>query len=277
MRAIAVRVPTADAELAADRLWVAGASAVEELAIDGASVELRTVLGSDDAVARRRLGTVPSSWRVVFVDVDDTPAESWRAFAEPIVVGRRLEITPAWLAPAPRPGVLSIAIEPAGSFGLGDHPTTRLSAGAVDRLTMAGDRVLDVGCGSGVLSIVAACRGAARIVAIDVSEAAREATVANAAANGVLDRVEASTTPIGEIVGNFELVVANILAPTLVAMADHLVRLTAPDGHLVISGVLSGRYDHVVDALAPMRVVSEEHLDGWSAVVLRPQHGADLG
>ncbi|MEJ7800820.1 MAG: 50S ribosomal protein L11 methyltransferase [Ilumatobacter sp.] len=277
MREISVLVPVGDAELAADRLWGAGAQAVEELAVDDSCVELRTILGSDDAVARERLGDVPRSWQVGFVDVDDAPAETWREFAEPIRVGDRLEIRPAWLTETPRPGVLSIPIEPAGSFGLGDHPTTRLSAAAVDRLTVHGARVLDVGCGSGVLAILAAHRGAQHVVAIDVSDAAREATVANAAENGVLERIDASTTPVGAVTGAFDLVVVNILAPVLVAMAADLIRLTARGGHLVISGILTGGYDHVVDALAPMRVVTVEHLDGWSAVVLRSQDRLDLG
>lgn len=271
-----MRVPPADAELAADRLWCAGARAVEELDVDGEQVELRTILGSDDAAARERLGDVPPAWQVGFVDVDVTPAETWRAFAEPIPVGDRLEIRPAWLTELPRPGVLSIPIEPAGSFGLGDHPTTRLSAAAIDRLMVGGERVLDVGCGSGVLAILAAHRGAERVVAIDISEAAREATVANATRNAVLERIEVSTAPVGAVAGEFELVVANILAPALMAIAADLIRLTSRTGHLVISGILSDGYDHVVDALAPMRVVTVEHLDGWSAVVLRAQEGCDL-
>lgn len=276
MRVISLRVPSAEAELAADRLWGAGAQAVEELAVDASWVELRTILASDDAVARQRLGDVPPSWEVGFVDVDDTPAQTWRAFAEPILVGDHLEIRPAWLTEMPRPGVLSILIEPAGSFGLGDHPTTRLSAAAIDRLMVGGERVLDVGCGSGVLAILAAHRGAERVVAIDVSETAREATVANASRNAVLDRIDVSTTPVGAVAGDFELVVANILAPALIAMAADLIRLTSRAGHLVISGILTDGYHHVVDALAPMRVVNVEHLDGWSAVVLRPQQRFDL-
>jgi ribosomal protein L11 methyltransferase len=165
-----------------------------------------------------------------------------------------------------------VAIEPGGAFGLGNHPTTRLSAAAVERLTGEGSgvtSVLDVGCGSGVLAIIAAARGATRVIAIDIAEAAREATVANAAANGVGHLVEASTDALAQIDGACDLVLANILAPTLIALAPELQRVLAPDGALVISGVLDGGYDHVIVALAPLRVVRVDVLEGWAALELR--------
>lgn len=275
MRVICLTVPAAEAELAADRLWAAGARAVEELASDGGRAELRTVLADDDVVATGRLGKLPAGWQVRFVEVDERPAETWREFARPVEVSDRLVIRPAWLPivglpSVGRPGVLEVSIEPGGSFGLGDHPTTRLSAAAVDRVVRDDDLVLDVGCGSGVLAIVAALRGAASVVAIDVAEPARTATLANAAANGV-ELAEVSTRPIAAVAGVFDLVVANILAPALVAMADDLRRVTAPDGHLIVSGLLAERDDEVVEALRPMRVVDRTVLDGWSAVVLAHQ------
>jgi ribosomal protein L11 methyltransferase len=183
-------------------------------------------------------------------------------------VNERLVIQPAWLEHVDEPGVTTIQIEPGGAFGLGDHPTTRLSALAIDALVRPTDRVLDVGCGSGVLAVIAARRGAGSVVAIDIAEAAREATVENAVRNGVEPVVNASTTPIQDVEATFDIVVANILAPVLVEIAPALRRTTAPDGHLVISGVLTGGYSHVVEALRPMKAVAEQHLDGWSAVTL---------
>lgn len=268
MRIVVVAVPEGAAELAADRLWAAGAQAVEERALDGGRVELRTTLGEDDAVATRRLGDVPGGWEVAFVEVDPRPAETWREFAHPIVVGERLVIRPAWQPTGGPAGVLDVAIEPGGSFGLGDHPTTRATAAVLDELIVPGQHVLDVGCGSGVLSVIAAMRGAGHVTAIDVAEPAREATEDNARRNGVVDRITASTAPLGEIDRRFDLVLANILAPTLVALAPDLRRATADGGRLVISGVLAGAYDHVVAALAPMRVLATLDVEGWSAVTL---------
>lgn len=266
MRILVVAVPIDAAELAADRLWAAGAQGVEERDLGDGHVELRTSLGDDDRVAARRLGDVPAEWSVSFVEVDPRPAETWRSFARPIVVSERLVIRPAWQPAGGGAGVLDVAIEPGGSFGLGDHPTTRATAAVLDDVIEPGQHVLDVGCGSGVLAVIAALRGAERVTAIDIAEPARTATEDNARRNGVADRIVATTTPLAEVDERFDLVLANILAPTLVAMAPDLRRVTAAGGRLVISGVLTGGYDHVVAALAPMEVLACRDVAGWSAV-----------
>jgi ribosomal protein L11 methyltransferase len=268
MRIAVLVVPAHDAELAADRLWGAGASALEEREVaDG--VEFRTVLARDDDLSAARLGPLGDGWTLSFADVDPTPSTAWRAFAEPIRVGERLVIRPAWVERTAPAGVLDVAIDPGASFGLGDHPTTRLAAAATDRLAGPGDRVLDVGCGSGVLGIVAARRGASRVVSIDISDAACEATFDNARRNGVVDVFEISSAPVAEVDGSFDLVVANILAPVLVAMAPDLRRLTDVRGHLVVSGVLAERSDHVAAALAPMTVASTSQMGEWASVTFR--------
>ena len=268
MRILQLTVPAADAELAADRLWQAGAGGVEEIAVTTGRVGLRSVLAEDDAASRRRLGTLPAGWTLEWVEVPDEPSRAWRDHGAPVRVDEQLVLRPAWL-PALADGRLEVAIEPGGAFGLGDHPTTRLSAAAARRLTRPGCTVLDVGCGSGVLGIVAAVSGAAQVVGIDIAEAAVEATTENAARNGVADRIAASTTPLAAVDGSFDLVLANVLAPTIVAMADDLRRVLAPGGTLVVSGVLAAAHDHVVDALAPLRVTRTDVLDAWAAVELR--------
>lgn len=267
-RVVELRVPAPDAELGADRMWVAGARAVEVLdTADG--VALRSVLADDDEVSLDRLGALPAGWAVTFFEQPDAPSEAWRDYAVPVDVSPTLVVYPAWQPPPVRAGVLQVAIEPGGAFGLGDHPTTRLAAAAAERLTGPSVSVLDVGCGTGVLAVIAALRGAGPIVAIDIAEAAREATVANAERNGVADRIDVSTTPLGDVAGIYDVVFANILAPTLVALADALARVLAPDGTLVISGILDGAHDHVLAALAPLRPVRTDVRDGWAAVELR--------
>jgi ribosomal protein L11 methyltransferase len=127
--------------------------------------------------------------------------------------------------------------------------------------------VLDVGCGSGVLAIAAVLHGAATAVGVDIAPTAVPVTQANAHANGV--EVDVSTTPIADVAGEFDLVLANILAPALIAMADDLRRTTTPTGHLVISGILADHHQHVLDALHPMQLVGREDLGDWTALVLR--------
>ena len=262
-------VPAGDAELAADRLTVAGAFAVEERPIARGEVELRSVLGDSESVTAQRLGALPPGWSLHVERVDSAPLDSWREFVIPIRVAPDLIVRPAWLAPLNEAGVTELAIEPASTFGLGDHPTTRLSAAAVWRLGGECRSVLDVGSGSGVLAIAALLAGAGRATAIDISEASPGVVLSNALLNHVGDRIDASTARLADVQDEFDLVVANILAPALIELAADLGRVTQPRGALVVSGVLADRHAHVVSALAPMRVVRTDILDGWAAVELR--------
>jgi ribosomal protein L11 methyltransferase len=269
-------VPAGDAELAADRLMVSGAFAVEERPADGGRVELRSVLADTELVARERLGALPSGWSLQLERIDATPADTWRDFVEPIRVAADLVLRPAWLPSSNEHGVTEVAIEPASTFGLGDHPTTRLSAAAVWRLAGVCRSVLDVGSGSGVLAIVALLAGATTATAIDVAETSPGVVLENARRNHVDDRIDASTTRLADVDEQFDLVIANILAPALIELAADLLRVTSANGVLVVSGVLADRHDHVLSALAPMRVVRTEVLDGWAAVELRlPDHDSD--
>jgi ribosomal protein L11 methyltransferase len=260
MRQFVLTVPAADSDLASDALWGLGVVAVEERTTADGLVELWTSLG-DDA----DLPDLP--WPGRFERVDERVADTWREFAVPIHVSPELVVCPAWVPFEPPPGVTVLTIEPGATFGMGDHPTTRLSLAAVQRLVRPGDRVLDVGCGSGVLAIAAMRFGAATAVGIDIALAAVPVTLANAGANGV--QVDVSTTPLEELEGAFDLVLANILAPALIALAPHLRRVLTEGGTLVISGILAERHQHVLDALAPLEPISTDVLDGWAAVSLR--------
>ena len=264
-----VTVPAADAELGADRLMQAGAFAIEERSTEAGTVELWAVLGGSEASTAARLGALPAGWSLRTESVDPTPADTWRDHVVPVAIAGDLVVRPAWLPALDRDGVTEVAIEPGATFGLGDHPTTRLSAAVVWRMRPAPARVLDVGAGSGVLAIVALLAGALSAVAIDIADVSPAAVVDNATRNGVADRIVASTTPLADVDGTFDLVVANILAPQLIALASDLRRGTDSGGALVVSGVLASRYDHVLAALAPMQLVGVDELDGWAALQLR--------
>jgi ribosomal protein L11 methyltransferase len=129
--------------------------------------------------------------------------------------------------------------------------------------------VLDVGCGSGVLAIGALASGARHARAIDIAPAAIEIVTANARRNGCEAQLKVDTTALAELEGSFDVVVANILAPTLIALADDLCRVLAPNGVLVLAGVLEEQVDAVAAALRPLRVDQVTMLDGWAAVELR--------
>jgi ribosomal protein L11 methyltransferase len=269
VRALVVSTTAADVELASDALWSLGVVAIEERSVPG-GVELWTSIGEDEeaatAAASHRL---EKRWEWRFVEVDDTVADGWRDHAAPVHVDDDLVVCPAWVPFSAPPGVTVLRIEPGSTFGLGDHPTTLLSLRAVRSALFDGATILDVGCGSGVLAIAACVLGASRATAIDISPASVPTTRANAVANGVADRVHVSTTSLVEIDGVFDIVVANILAPTLIELADDLRRVVAPSGVLIVSGVLADRHDHVEAALQPLVRTQRQTLDGWAAVTLR--------
>jgi ribosomal protein L11 methyltransferase len=269
IRQLVVSVPADEVELASDLLWSLGVLAVEERVGPDGSVELWTSLGdeSDPEWSERAAQVTSTNWPHRFVEVDPSIADTWRRFAAPIRVSSTLIVRPQWVPYSPQPGELVVHIEPGATFGMGDHPTTILCLRSIERLVQPGSSVLDVGCGSGVLAIAAVLHGAATAVGVDIAPTAVPVTQANAQANGV--EVDVSTTPIADVEGEYELVLANILAPALIGMADDLRRTTAPSGRLVISGILAEHHQHVLDALAPMVVVDREDLGDWTAVVLR--------
>jgi ribosomal protein L11 methyltransferase len=271
MKTFHVTVPAADAELAADRLWQLGVEAVGlHDPVDG-RVELWTAVGDSDDAQRRAVASLEPDWVWRTEDVVEA-AETWREHVQPTWYADDGVVVPAWqvLDGEFDANVLVTTIEPATSFGLGDHPTTALTLGllAGHVRTARVRSALDVGCGSGVLGIVAAQLGVERVRSVDISAGAVEATRANAIANGVAQAIDADNASLGELDERFDVVVANILAPTLISLADDLRRLCAPGGVLIISGILDASHDHVLDALVPLGVQRSVARDGWAAVQL---------
>lgn len=263
---VEVDVPADEVELAADALWSAGPSAVSETELTDGHVRLRADV-PDPSVLDARWG-----WRLVAVDAD-ADLDRWRAFAQPVRVGR-IVVQPPWVAAATvGRGDVTITIDPGRAFGSGSHPATQLALAAIERYLAPSGAVLDVGCGSGVLAVAAAVLGAGTVVAIDVDPTAVAATQANAVANDVASRVAASATALSQVEGTFDLVVANIGVRVLTDAAAELEAHVAPAGRLVLSGLLDAQADAVVARCAGC---DEEHRlvqDGWSAPVLRRRAG----
>jgi ribosomal protein L11 methyltransferase len=261
---VVVSPPADQLELAADALWSLGAVAVEER--DG---ELWTSLGDDEAWVA---AAMPTTWPYRFVELDDSAGDTWREFAQPTHISPTLVIVPTWVTYEPRAGERVIVLDPGATFGMGDHPTTVLCLQAVEALVRHGDKVLDVGCGSGVLAIASLLLGAREAIGIDINPASVEVSRANAARNGVNDWLEVSNAPLAVIaaeqMGEFDVAFANILAPALVELAADLKRCLKPGGHLVISGILATNYDHVIAALLPLDVVAVATMDVWAAITL---------
>ena len=165
----------------------------------------------------------------------------------PIEIGS-LWIGPQWTTPAP--DRIVVRLEPGLAFGSGSHPTTRLCLERLAAAPPAGMDVIDYGCGSGILAVVAAALGARRVVALDIDPQALRATAENARINGVTDRVSvvAADAATDVAVESASLVVANILAGPLMKLAPMLAALTAPGGDLALSGILEAQADEVAGA-----------------------------
>ncbi len=212
-------------------------------------------------------------------------AEAWKQHYRPIPIGSRLLIVPAWMQPEAG-GRVPILLEPGMAFGTGTHPTTQLCLQFLEELPLEGRQVIDVGCGSGILSIAALKLGAAHALGVDVEADAIPAARQNAARNGVAERLSLGVGSVPEVRrGDFglrqaPLVLANIIAPVLVRLLDDgLAGLVAPGGVLVLSGILEvqmdGQEGHVsmLDALQRhgLRITARKQVDDWVALTVEPE------
>lgn len=204
-------------------------------------------------------------------------AEAWKAHFPVLRVGRRLVIRPTWLDAEAGPDDIVLDLDPGMAFGTGLHPTTRLCLVALewlaDRGRLGGARVLDVGCGSGILAIAAAKLGAASVLGVDVDPIAVEATLANAATNGLSDHISTrlGSLPTGD--PPFDVVSANLIASLLVELAPGLAAELRPGGALVSSGIFVDRESDVRTAFAKaMLDVGERWDEGdWVALEAVPR------
>jgi len=268
LREFVIQVEAAAAEPLSDALLAAGALSVsvEDAAADSATEE---PLFGEPGLTPARL-----AWRnnrlLVLIDAGTDPAqilaeaasgigtpepriectrpvldEDWvrktQAQFPPTRIGERLWIVPSWHSP-PDPDAVVIRLDPGVAFGTGTHPTTQLMLQWLDANPPRGLRVLDYGCGSGILAIAAAKLGAAQVIGTDIDEQALVAARANAATNLTTGDY---TAPDALPSGSFDLVLANILTNPLKLLAPLLLERVAPGGRLVLSGVLERQANDV--------------------------------
>lgn len=182
--------------------------------------------------------------------------ESWKQHYNPIPIGEKLMILPAWIEKpeAKYKDRLVIKIDPSMAFGTGTHPTTQLCLLLLEKYLQPGEQVIDVGCGSGILSIGAQKLGSPQILAVDIDPESVKATAENAEANCVLQDLMIGQGSVTEILaGQFPLqkaplVVANILAPVIIRLFDAgLADLAEDNGHMILSGILDHQAADVIN------------------------------
>ncbi len=206
--------------------------------------------------------------------LDNDWATAWKAYYKPLRVGKRLLIRPVWQAVEPTPGELEIALDPGLAFGTGTHPTTRLCLQLLEDYLQPGCSFLDVGCGSGILTIAAALLGAGSLIAVDLDEQAVTSTKDNLKLNQLSEKVTVIHGNLTDQVRQpVALITANIVANAIIAMLPDLQRVLLPGGVLLASGIITGRQEDVAAAIrASQLTLLEIRQEGeWIAMAARKE------
>jgi ribosomal protein L11 methyltransferase len=284
---VVVEVPEAEADEASAQLFELGALGVEvrdaTTLVRSSAGEGRIVLVGSFATADEAQAAVrdaPDAWAArVDEVVGDAWRDEWKKHFEPFVLcqagGRPIVVRPPWQGYDASAGEAVIVLEPGRAFGTGLHETTRLVAEILGEKAalLKGAAILDVGCGSGILALVALALGAAAARAVDVDPEAVATTRENAERNGWEGCIHADDTRVDAITTQYGFVVANIEARPLIGLAGALKARVAADGVLVLSGILApdvapSQWDEVRQAYTEFKVREIKRRGEWIAAVL---------
>lgn len=211
---------------------------------------------------------------------DNDWAHSWQKYYKPMPVGERLYIVPEWERGEPVPaGKAPLYLNPGLTFGTGSHASTQLCLMGLERYTVPGKPVLDLGCGSGILSIAALKLGAASAAAVDIDDKCRDVAYENAALNGIGQ--DTYTVRIGDVLGDavlradlgggWQMVVANIVADVIIGLSPLVRPMLAPGGLFLCSGIIDDRAQEVADRLREngWEILETRSAEGWFSYLCR--------
>ena len=205
-------------------------------------------------------------------------ANNWKKYYKPFRVGKSLVIKPSWEQVEPKAGDKILEIDPASTFGTGQHHTTKMVMETLETVIKGGERVLDLGCGSGILSIAALLLGANDVTICDIFENAVKTASENIEKNNfTAEKYRAfcgdiiSSSELREkIGGGFQVICANIVADVIIGMSGLFAGFLAEGGVLIVSGIIDERLDEVLEALSEngWKKVSALNEEGWNCVLL---------
>lgn len=199
-------------------------------------------------------------------------AENWKRYYKPFRAGERIVVKPSWEPYEPFPEDLVIEMDPGMAFGTGTHETTSLCLEVLDEMVQGGERMLDIGTGSGILAIAALKLGAASAEGVDIDPMCVRTAGENAARNGVEDRL---TVLVGDLsdkaTGVYDIITANIVASAILSLAPHIPALLAPGGLFVSSGIIDTRKEEVLAGLreAGLDPFEVREKRGWVCILCR--------
>ncbi|HEQ4751223.1 TPA: 50S ribosomal protein L11 methyltransferase [Streptococcus pyogenes] len=199
-------------------------------------------------------------------------ADNWKKYYEPARITHDLTIVPSWTDYDASAGEKVIKLDPAMAFGTGTHPTTKMSLFALEQVLRGGETVIDVGTGSGVLSIASSLLGAKTIYAYDLDDVAVRVAQENIDLNQGTDNIHVAAGDLLKGVGQeADVIVANILADILVLLTDDAYRLVKKEGYLILSGIISEKLDMVLEAAFSAGFFLETHMiqGEWNALVFK--------
>ena len=247
-----------------------GAAGLEQLAAVQASMKELKTMDNDNQYGS--LSVESDSVK------DEDWSEIWKQYFHPIPVGEKVLIKPAWETLEDTHGRTVFTVNPGMSFGTGSHPSTRFCIEEIEKHLKLGDTVLDLGCGSGILSIIALLLGAKDAVAIDIDANAIDVAYSNLALNGLeKERYHAFAADVltdeklRNELGTYDVVLANIVADVIIALSSFVRQFMKPDGIFICSGIILERLNEVTDALeqAGFTLVEVRKETDWACVTAR--------
>lgn len=243
---------------------------------------VKAIEESFDELKRMDVGIDLGSLNIVVRLTDDEDWENnWKIYYKPLEIGERLLIRPSW-EQAKDTGRTVLSLDPGMAFGTGSHHTTRMCLEFLEKTVKDGDDMIDLGCGSGILSIGALLLGAKQALAVDIDPVAEKIAYENAAMNDIYN--DRYTVLIGDVLSDtalqdrlcekkYDVVAANIVASVIIELTKMVPRIIKPEGVYIMSGIIGDRLDEVLAALDEngFDVLEVREGDDWRAVMARPK------